>query len=220
MPINVEQKSNLKRIRLYIIRHGKTEMNQLRLFQGSTDSPLNEIGLASTKALRDRLLNIPFDIVYVSPLGRTIETYKQIVSPLMPKMEIRENLKEFDFGIMENTSIDEASKLWPESFDSLYHNPENHIPVEGSETVLSFNARVHEELISILNEHTDAQILIVTHGVVMRSMMLYFLKRSIKDFWIDEYIPSTSLLVVDFDGEDFTVIKKFDNEHTKDISDV
>lgn len=219
MPITVETK-NKKCIRLYITRHGKTIMNQMRLFQGSTDSPLNEIGLDATKALKKRLESISFDAVYVSPLGRTIETYKQIKSPLMPEMEIRENLKELDFGIMENTLIDEASKLWPESFESLYNNPENHVPVEGMESISSFNDRVIKELYSILDRHTKEQVLIITHGVVMRAMMLEFENRELSDFWIDDYIPSTSLIVVDFDGVNFTVINKFDNEHTAHITDV
>lgn len=218
MPIKTEKRN--KHITLYITRHGKTVMNQQRLYQGSLDSPLHEIGIKATEALKDRLKDVHFDAVYVSPLGRTIETYNRIKNPNMPDLEIRIALREFDFGVMEGTSIDEAEQKWPDAIRSLYHEPRNHVPVEGMDHLEEFNQTVVNELYSLLDLHEKSSILLVTHGVVMRSLMMEFENRSIDDYWIDGYIPSNSLLIVEYDGMHFKVIDRFNNDHTLAIKDV
>lgn len=218
MPIKTEKRS--KKITLYITRHGKTVMNQQRLYQGSFDSPLNEIGIKATEALRDRIKEIAFDAVYVSPLGRTIETYNRLKNPNMPNLEVRQALREFDFGVIEGSSIDEAEFKWPEEIRSLYHDPRNQIPAKGMDSIVEFNKTVVTELYDLLDLHENSCILLVTHGVVMRSLMMEFEKRSIDDFWIDGYLPSNSLLIVEFDGNRFDILDRFNNDHIKAIEDV
>lgn len=207
-------------LRLYITRHGKTVMNQKGLFQGSSDSQLNEIGIQTVEALQKTIDKIRFDEVYVSPLGRTLETYQRLKTELMGSAIVLDNLKEFDFGIMEYQPINEAKQKWPESFNSLYNDPENHIPVEGSETIKNFHQRIKLVLHDILLRHSSGNVLIITHGLVMRSMLMIFLNRTWSDFWIDGYIASSALLIVDYDGVEFKVISKFENIHLDKILDV
>lgn len=218
MPTNTEKRS--KKVTLYITRHGKTVMNQQRLYQGSLDSPLHEIGIKATEALRERIKEISFDAVYVSPLGRTIETYQRLKTPNMPNLEIRPALREFDFGEIEGSRIDEAESKWPEVIRSLYHDPRNQISVQGMDRLDVFNRVVVQELYDLLDLHENSCILLVTHGIVMRSLMMEFEKRSIDDFWIDGYIPSNSLLIVEFDGTRFNLLDRFKNDHIESIEDV
>ncbi len=195
-------------------------MNQQRLYQGSLDSPLHEIGIKATEALRNRLKDVSFDAVYVSPLGRTIETYQRLKTPNMPNLEIRPALREFDFGVIEGSRIDEAESKWPEEIRSLYHDPRNQISAQGMDRLDEFNRTVIQELYDLLDLHDNSCILLVTHGIVMRSLMMEFEKRSIDDFWIDGYIPSNSLLIVEFDGTRFNLLDRFNNDHIKSIEDV
>ena len=217
MPIKTEKRN--KRITLYITRHGKTVMNQQRLYQGSLDSPLHDIGIKATEALREQIKGIHFDAVYVSPLGRTIETYNRLKSPNMPNLEIRTALREFDFGVIEGSSIDQAEAKWPEAIRSLYHDPRNQVPAQGMDCLETFNQTVKQELYDLLDLHENSCILLVTHGIVMRSLMMEFEKRSIDDFWKDGYIPSNSLLVVEYDGNRFNILDRFNNDHTLTIED-
>ena len=218
MPINKGKKS--KKVTLYITRHGKTVMNHQRLYQGSLDSPLHEIGIKATEALRERIKDIHFDAVYVSPLGRTIETYNLLKNPNMPSLERRKALREFDFGVIEGSSIDEAEFNWPDEIRSLYHDPRNQIPAKGMDRLDAFNKAVVEELYDLLDLHDKSCILVVTHGIVIRSLMMEFEKRSIDNFWIDGYIPSNSLLIVEFEEDRFNILDRFSNGHLKTIEDV
>ena len=59
---------------IYIVRHGETDWNVLGKLQGSKDIPLNEKGIEQAKELREILKDVKFDIVFASPLQRTLKT--------------------------------------------------------------------------------------------------------------------------------------------------
>ena len=87
-------------MKIYLIRHGLTEYNAQRRYQGRSDLPLSESG-------RKALLSsgkTP-DTVYVSPLRRARET----ASVLFPASEqfVLPDLTEMDFGIFEGRTADE-----------------------------------------------------------------------------------------------------------------
>ncbi len=56
--------------RFYFIRHGETQWNVEKRYQGHTDIPLSETGLKQGELLGKRFKNIPVDYVYASPFQR------------------------------------------------------------------------------------------------------------------------------------------------------
>ncbi|MCY7919778.1 histidine phosphatase family protein [Bacillus vallismortis] len=63
-------------LHLYIARHGQTQWNVEKRMQGWQDSDLTELGLYNARALGERLPDIEFNQVYISPSKRTEETAK------------------------------------------------------------------------------------------------------------------------------------------------
>ncbi len=65
---------------IYIIRHGQTDYNLDGRITGRIDISLNKQGIKDALEIKDKLKNINFDYVFVSPLKRTIETAELIVN--------------------------------------------------------------------------------------------------------------------------------------------
>ena len=65
--------------KLYIIRHGQTEMNQRQVLQGRSDLPLNAAGEAQARQAAERLKGVRFDHVFTSPLQRAVQTARILV---------------------------------------------------------------------------------------------------------------------------------------------
>lgn len=61
-------------MKLYIIRHGETDWNVKRRFQGRADIPLNEEGRRLARITSEALKETAFTKIYTSPLKRAYET--------------------------------------------------------------------------------------------------------------------------------------------------
>ena len=88
-------------MRIYLTRHGQTDLNAKKLMQGRSDIPLNETGKAQARAAKEKLGNVKFDAVYASPLDRAIETAQTISGIDRSEIIIDERIIETDFGKYE-----------------------------------------------------------------------------------------------------------------------
>lgn len=106
-------------ITFYIIRHGKTILNQLQRIQGWCDSPLISIGKEEAAYLGKGLKDIHFEAVYTSDLQRTKETASIILknqgqTELNPVEE--KKFREVCYGCFEGCLID---NMWKEIANHL-----------------------------------------------------------------------------------------------------
>ncbi len=93
---------------IILLRHGKTQGNLENRYNGRTDEPLSEIGLAEAQAGR-HYPEIP--LVYVSPMLRAQQTAR-IFFP-NAKIETVSDLREMDFGDFEMRTAEEMANDEP-----------------------------------------------------------------------------------------------------------
>ena len=92
--------------RILIARHGRTVWNRERRRQGREDIPLDTEGRRQALELRNALRAEPIDLVYVSPLRRSIDTARPLAREREAEMRIDPDLTEFDFGVFSGTGRD------------------------------------------------------------------------------------------------------------------
>ncbi len=144
---------------IYLIRHGKTEANEKRLYCGSTDLPLSVAG-------RQELQNIRYDIKNVrfitSGMKRTEETMHILFGDV--PYEIDSRFREVDFGIFEMHSYKQLKEI-PEYQAWLDGDNEANIPPQG-ESGVQMKRRVLPALSEIVEDTC-----IITHGGVIAAIM-------------------------------------------------
>ena len=142
---------------VHLIRHGETEQNVLKVWQGHTDTPLNKTGLRQAKLLALRLKDSNAT-VYSSNLKRASET----ASFLSKKIELRETLREINVGDFTGMPVGQTFSSNNEIFQSL-QNDSYQFP--NGETVKEFKQRVKDELEYIFgNIENGSEAIVVTHG--------------------------------------------------------
>jgi broad specificity phosphatase PhoE len=94
-------------MRLTLVRHGPTEWNALRRFQGRTDMPLSAHGRAQARAIAETLHAESFDCIYSSDLVRAAETARMLGESHGAEITFDDRLREFDFGRWEGLTWDE-----------------------------------------------------------------------------------------------------------------
>ena len=112
---------------IYFIRHGQTDWNAERRYQGQRDIPLNALGRAQADAngplLRELFQRDGRDPAafqwLASPLGRAVETMDRVRAAFddaLPPVAVDDRLREISFGILEG-------KLFDELVGTMVHAP-------------------------------------------------------------------------------------------------
>ncbi len=145
---------------LGLLRHGQTDWNiDLRL-QGTTDIPMNQVGIAQVQAAAAQLTR-DWDVLLSSPLGRARQTAELVAEQIgIQQIAIEPLLLERAFGIGEGLTYAE----WGEKFAKLDDIP-------GAESRSSVEARARELLSHIEQNYAGAKVLAVSHGALIRFVL-------------------------------------------------
>ena len=181
--------------RLLLVRHGETEYNTTRRFQGHSDIELSNTGYGQAERLRDRLATERIDIAYSSDLSRAMTTARLISSRHKASIITCPELREIDYGKVEGLAFDEIRRLYPEVADSCV-SWSTHLEFPEGESFDELRARV-SKFLSRLKKHTPEQtILIVAHGGPLRLLLCYLLEIDLWH-WRQFQLGVASLSIVD-----------------------
>src|SRR4051812_27633302 len=101
------------RTSIWLVRHGQTELNKARRYQGATDSPLTPYGLRQAEALARRLRRIPFEAAIVSPHGRAGTTAAVILAGRQTLTTEEPRWSEAHHGRWEGLTYREVRERYP-----------------------------------------------------------------------------------------------------------
>jgi broad specificity phosphatase PhoE len=153
---------------IVLMRHGRTDWNDAHRFQGRTDIPLNDKGLAQAEKTADRLAKWPVDAVYTSPMIRACQTAQPIANRHGRKPIVLNDLVEVDFGPWENQSFENIRCQYPDLMRKWMKDPFFRAP-EGAETWESIRIRAERAIEVVLREE-GKRVVVVSHGGIMRAL--------------------------------------------------
>src|SRR5438270_5136350 len=91
-------------VRILLARHGETIFNVEGRWQGRSDSPLSERGLAQARELARALADEPIAAVFSSDLGRAMATAQEVATLHGLEVIPEPRLREIDVGAWTHTN--------------------------------------------------------------------------------------------------------------------
>jgi broad specificity phosphatase PhoE len=173
----------LKTMRIYLVRHGETEWNKVRRFQGRSNLPLNQEGRKQVRALALALKNIPLMAIYTSPLIRTLETAR-LIKAFHPSTPIFEDndLIEMDLGEFDGMKVKDWAEQYPDFRKAWNENPAS-VRMPGGESLKEVQDRAKKTLERIAGIYPpDTTILISSHNFVNLTILCDILKIPLNRF--------------------------------------
>lgn len=168
-------------LHLMLVRHGETEWNAQRRYQGQSNMPLSGLGRRQAQLIATRLAGDKIDFVYASDLKRAWETASFIAEKIGLKVSSEPRLRELKFGILEGLTFDEAQGQFPEMIAAWLEDINN--TPEGAETIDLFNTRIISLLDDLKKEHDEQIILLVGHGGSLSEILRVVLGLSREKRW-------------------------------------
>jgi len=159
------------KLRVFVVRHGETGWTRERRYTGSRDIPLSPAGIAQCEAVAQRLAPAKPAAVYASPLERARTSAEIIAKPHRLPVTVEAAFGEMAFGPWEGLTRDEVEARFPDTYRTWRTRP-HELSLEGSETLMDVAARVARGLQALRDGRGGQTLVLVTHAVVARLLVL------------------------------------------------
>ena len=152
---------------ILLARHGESDWNHAKRWQGHADRPLTERGRQQAYELAARLEETELDAVYTSDLRRARETGEVVAA--VHGLSVRElpALREVDVGSWSGLTRAEAAARFPDAYRRWEAGGEGW---DDGETYEQLAERVVGAVKRIACDHPGERVLVVTHGGSIRAV--------------------------------------------------
>lgn len=152
---------------ILLARHGESDWNAERRWQGHADRPLSERGRAQAQALAERLEHVDLDAVYSSDLARAFETAGAVAARQGLDVVRLRDLREVDVGSWSGLTRDEAAERFPDAFERWQTGETGW---DDGETYEAMSRRVVETIRRVAAAHPRETVLVVAHAGPIRAI--------------------------------------------------
>jgi probable phosphoglycerate mutase len=152
---------------VYLARHGESDWNVERRWQGNADRPLTELGRRQADELAERLASTPLDAVYSSDLLRARETAEAVARRQGLEVRTLAALREVDVGSWSGLTRDEVEERFPAAFATWREGGHGW---EDGEAYEQMADRVVAAVLEIAGSHPGRSVLVVAHGGPIRAL--------------------------------------------------
>jgi probable phosphoglycerate mutase len=172
-----------KSTRIYLVRHGATQLSAEDRFAEAVDVELSEEGKFQAARLAERLADDSIAAVYCSPLTRTIQTATILAMPHNLPLIHQDGLREINHGHWEGMRRVDVEAQFSDEYAAWEDDPFTFAP-QGGEAGVNVIARALPIIREIVLEHRGQNVLVVSHKATLRlliSSLLGFDARGYRD---------------------------------------
>lgn len=182
-------------MKLYLLRHGKTKINEKHLIQGRVNYSLSKSGINEVKEIAKLFHKegLKFDIIYSSPLLRAYETaqiFKEEFS-FNKDIIIKDELTEREFGKAEGKPITDVI------FDIIENDG-----IEGLEKSNDLKNRAYNVFYEIASSSDNNAVIVFCHAQLIKAFLLLFTDK----IRYRDHIRNASITTFTFENGKFNLI--------------
>lgn len=200
---------------LYLLRHGQTQCSRDNAFCGSVDAELTTDGIEMAQAFAVAYQSLDWQNIYASPMQRTIATAKPIAEKLGIELELREGLKEINYGKWEGKTVATVSSEYHDDYIRWTADPAWYPPT-GGELAVAIASRAILVIEEIKQRYSDGNILIVSHKATIRIILCSLLGIDVGRFRFRLGCPVGSVSKVEFGAHGPLLHSLSDRTHLSD----
>jgi len=192
--------------RFILVRHGETDWNKEKRFQGHTDIALNAHGLQQAELVKHYFEQLKttglqlYQHCESSDLSRAKVTATTIHGHDLSEIALNPDLRERHYGHLAGMTGDEMQAHSPEEFANL-RNRHPDAPLKDGESLREFYQRVVHAFEGIASARQGQTILLVAHGGVLDCIYRHCCGESLQK-QREWQLPNCALNVVEIDSQD------------------
>jgi broad specificity phosphatase PhoE len=204
-------------LRLYLLRHGQTELSREDTFCGSgLDPDLTSEGLEMAKQFADAYRQTPWKGIFTSALKRTTSTAQPLCDAIGLKPEPHAELNEIAYGSWEGLTKATVEGRFHDDYIRWLADPAWHAPTNGelAVSIASRSMKLIEEIKASCGN--NGNFLFVSHKATIRIILCALLGVDVGRFRYRFVCPVGSVSVVEFTSEGPLLHSLADRSHLSD----
>lgn len=166
---------------IYLVRHGITPANKENRFAGRSGEELDFEGIEQVRQVGVRLRDKKIGAVYCGPAKRTLQSAEIIGSRLNIPVTVLPELDEIYIPHWDSLTKDEIRQQYGAQYSTWLSAPQN-FNLPGCETLAQVQMRAVEAVNHLFAASRQQDVLIVSHLIVLRCLVLYFKGFALNDF--------------------------------------
>lgn len=168
---------------LILVRHGQTNHNVARRFQGQANTGLNTIGLEQAQGLGQHLANMGFHqpMIHSSDLARAAQTAEQLQQALGGQLYLTKQLREIHIGDWEDQDYADIEEADPKSTERFWGG-DFKFQIPGGESP----EQVAQRAAAYVHQHWPKAgkcTIVVSHGVALSGLLCHLLQLEYQPTW-------------------------------------
>ncbi|MBZ0288114.1 MAG: histidine phosphatase family protein [Anaerolineae bacterium] len=192
--------------RVLLIRHGQTDWNAERRWQGVEPTPLNAVGLQQARLLAAYLQenDETLEAIHCSDLPRALQTATIIGEALdiTPQIDLR--WREINVGVFQGLTGDEVQRLYAAEL-AAWNAKDLTFVVPKGESRMALQQRAYEVWLEVIERETTASIAIVSHGGTIKALLRQLFGAD--DPRLSPPIPNTSITTLQRKGSQWHLLE-------------
>lgn len=201
--------------KLFLIRHGETQWNVESRAQGSQNIQLSEKGIFQAKLLANRMKDYKIDCIYASNLDRAYETAKLLGNALNVDVITMSELKEMSFGKWEGLTNAQIQESYGDHY-IVWRSKPHEANIPDGENLLDVQKRALEAVHKIISHNKNKNIVIVSHGVTIKSIILGIMDMDLSNFYKIRQ-DNTCINIIEYTDYGPVMVKLNDTAHLENI---
>ncbi len=182
---------------LYLLRHGQTTYSRSNAFCGSLDPELTPDGLEMAACFAEAYSSTDWTAIFSSPMLRTQATVKPLCDSKAQTPQLRDGLKEINYGHWEGQSVETVSREFHDDYIRWSADPAWYPPT-GGELAVAISARSMTVIEEIKQKYPHGNVLIVSHKATIRIILCSLLGIDVGRFRYRIGCPVGSVSIVEF----------------------
>ena len=184
-------------LKLYFLRHGQTDCSRVNAFCGSINPELTPEGLEMAQSFAAVYKSTSWEAIFCSPMGRTVATAKPLCDAIGIKPELRDGLKEINYGMWEGKTPEIVSQEYHDDYIRWTADPAWYPPT-GGELAVAIAYRALQVIDEIKQQFSTGNVLIVSHKATIRIILCSLLGIDVGRFRFRLGCPVGSVSIVEF----------------------
>ena len=166
---------------IYLVRHGITTANKEDRFAGRTGEKLHAEGIKQIGQVGEKLRSENITAIYCGPAKRTMQSAEILGSLLNIPVSVLAELDEINIPHWDGLTKDEIRKQFGAQYPTWLSAPQD-FDLPGCETLAQVQSRAVGTVNQLLASAREQKILLVSHLIVLRCLVLFFKGLAINDF--------------------------------------